>query len=357
MSSKKWTDEEVEFLKQVWIHIDCNNWEQYFPDRTFESVRLKAKRLKAGRKKGSVGISADWMAAALAKVREGRTLSKKETDEISKLLEVNGVEINRKDHRPTVTEKSHKVKARVKGGEVTFGLFSCTHLGSKWQQLTALNRFYDDIVARGGNLFFHAGDLTDGASGFHKGFEYGLFAHGADEQRDYTIDNYPRREGCHTHVVSGNHDLSFKKESGFNIVRAVCAHRDDMTYGGDWVADYELPGGFRLRIRHGQGGQAHARSWKLQKIIQSLDLRDEPPHCYGAGHWHYPCWLPVEQGVSAFMLPAFQGMTGYAKSLPTVSKSNVGGFAITYQVDTDGDFLPGSIRAEFLEYPELENDY
>lgn len=352
----KWTKEEVADLKKMWGKATRADLAEMFPGRTFDSIRYKAKTLELERRKTRNSNSVDWMADALERAAEGKTLTKKQTDALAKMLETNGVEIVRNDRRKKEPE-SKEVKIKTKGGEVVFGLLSCPHQGSKWEQNTALNRFYDDVIERGGSIFFNAGDLTDGAVSMHKGFEYGLHCHGADEQRDYAIEAYPRRDGCHTYVISGNHDLSFKKESGFNIVRAVCSQRDDMSYSGDWVADFTLPGGFRLRIRHGQGGASYARSYKLQKVMGSLDLRDDPPDLYAIGHWHYPCWLPVEQGVSAFMLSAFQGLTGYAKSLPTVSKSHVGGFVVTYQLDDEGKYLPGSIKTEFLEYPELDRDW
>lgn len=353
----KWTDEEVVDLKRVWGKANRGDLAEMFPGRTFDSIRYKAKSLDLERRRTRSNCSVDWMADALERAATGKTLTKKQTNEIAKMLEANGVSIDRNEKRKPEKKKFDVDAKPTKAGEVVIAVFSCTHGGSIWEQSTALNRYYDDVVERGGHLFFHAGDLADGAVSMHRGFEYGLHAHGADAQRDHIINNYPRREGCTTHVISGNHDLSFKKESGFNIVRAICAHRDDMIYGGDWVADYELPGGFKLRIRHGQGGQAYARSWKIQKSIGSLDLRDDPPDLYGLGHYHYPCWLPVEQGVSAFMLPAFQGLTGYAKSLPNVSKSHVGGFIVTYQLDSKDKYLPGSIKAEFMEYPELERDF
>ena len=356
---KKWTDQEIGRLKKAWSTATRDDLARLFPGRSFDSVRYKAKSLGIERRQTRENPSASWMTEILEKTAAGKTLTKQQTDRLATVLEGNGISIDRTTNQPGRFKDSHRrlqIKS-WKGNTYAFGLISCSHLGSKWQQLTALHEFYDELARRKIPLCLHAGDLTDGAVSMHKGFEYGLHAHGADAQRDYALQHYPQRPGIETHVISGNHDLSFKTESGFNIVRAICAHRDDMHYCGDWVADIELPGRFRVRLRHGRGGTSYAKSYKLQKIIGSLDLHDDPPNLYAVGHWHTAIWMPNQQGVSAFLLAAFQGMTDFAKSLTNVNKSVVGGWIVTYQVDGAGGHLPASIAAEFIEFPELEKDY
>lgn len=357
MKSKPWTDEEVNLLIKNWKKSTREDLEKIFPHRTFDAVRYKAKVLGIENRKTRNSNSADWMADVLERTAEGKTLDKKQTDRLAALLEANGVEISRTTNDTAAKKPVRQVGIKSWDGPTySFGLISCSHLGSKYQQLTALNDFYDELERREIPICLHAGDLVDGASSFHKGFEYGLFAHGADEQRDYAIEVYPHRAGIETHIISGNHDLSFKKESGFNVVKAVCAHRKDMTFCGDWWADMQLPGEFKVRLRHGRGGGSYAKSYNIQRIISSLNLHDDPPNLYAVGHYHTAIWLPNQQGVSAFLISAFQGMTDFAKSLVNVHSSVVGGWIITYQID-EGRALPASVKAEFIEYPEVYKDF
>lgn len=351
----KWTDEEIALLRQAWPYITSKNWDQWFPGRTYESVRHKAKCLKiSSSAQGITKSKNSWAVDAIAKIQAGEILDKATADKFFPIMEAAGYNISRSTLEP-MEAKSKRIEARV-SDRYSFGLYSCTHAGSRWQQWTSLNRFYDEVIAKGGKAFFHAGDLSDGLHKMHRGMEYGQHAIGADAQRDYCIKNFPQREGIKTHVISGNHDLSFVKDSGFNLVKAVCARREDMEYAGDWVADYNLPGGFRMKVRHGQGGLSYSLSYKLQKLCEKLDRRKQPPHLYAVGHWHTPAALAEYQGIYSMLLPAFQGMTPFASSLG-IDFSHVGGYFVAYDIDQHGNFIEGSIQTELLSYPEMAHDY
>jgi predicted phosphodiesterase len=82
---------------------------------------------------------------------------------------------------------------------------SCTHLGSKYQQVTALRDFceYAAKVAKV-DAFVHGGDFGDGPTSRHKN-PTEVFKHDYGASRDYLVDTLPRT-GKPWYVISGNHD-------------------------------------------------------------------------------------------------------------------------------------------------------
>lgn len=246
---------------------------------------------------------------------------------------------------------------RFRGQAFRFAVISCTHLGSRYQQLTHLNTFYTTLARRRINLVLHCGDVTDGSSHMHVGMEYEQFMHGYRAQRNYVIENYPSRSGIETWMISGNHDLSFQKDVGADIVEDICEAREDMRYLGQWGATIELPivgESMRLkaRILHGSGGVAYARSYKLQKIVEQL-APEQKPNMLFAGHWHTSAHLPAYRNVEALSMGCFQAQTGYLLSkglYPTVS-----GLIVTVWPDEKGI---ARVQYEWVPFYEMkEEDY
>jgi predicted phosphodiesterase len=222
--------------------------------------------------------------------------------------------------------------SRWTGAKYTFAVVADTHLGSKYQQITHLNTFYSICAKRRIPLVLHVGDLTEGNGKMYRGQVYEMFAQGADAQRDYVVNNYPKRKGITTYVISGNHDQSFIKTDGYNIVMAICQQRTDMVYIGDDVAYYML-GNIKIMLAHGTSGNAYAVSYKSQKLVEALP-GGEKPHLLFLGHYHNPNIIPGYRNVETVQMPAFQASTPYmrAKGL----HSFVAGLIVTIQEDKSG---------------------
>jgi len=252
---------------------------------------------------------------------------------------------------PSVSGKTFKVSpSYLSKNTFKFGVISCTHLGSKYQQMTHLTSFYEECGRQGANLVLHCGDLVDGEK-IYRGQEYELFLHGADAQRDYVINNYPRVDGLKTKIILGNHDESFWSNSGINVVKAVCEKRDDMEYLGDYLAYLEMAN-IRVGIMHAGGGVAYARSYKPQKIVEQLSP-EKKPHLMFIGHWHVACSIPRYRNVETFSLGAFQDQTPYLvrKGLDP----NVTGLIIEVLADSTGLL---SVKQEWIHYyVPVKNDF
>lgn len=208
------------------------------------------------------------------------------------------------------------------------GLISDTHLGSKYQQLTCLYDAYRILDEKDVDFILHAGDIVDGV-GVYRGQHQELFLHNAEEQRKYVEDVYPKpkKQGLKTYMIGGQHDRSFYKEGGYDIVEHICEHRDDLVYRGFYSAQFEVKG-LPIRLEHPGGGIAYARSYAPQKIVENMMgfintiPSAQKPALLLMGHWHTPLHLPVYMGVDSVTLPCFQAQTPYMQQhknmMPTV---------------------------------------
>lgn len=244
------------------------------------------------------------------------------------------------------------------------GLVSDTHAGSKYQQMTLLHDAYSHFDRVQTDFNLHAGDITDGLN-MYRGHTQELFLHGADDQRDYVVQNYPRSSrGTRTYIVGGNHDYSYYKQNGYDIVEHICAERDDLVYRGAVCAQFIVKD-FRIDLRHPDGGVAYARSYKPQKLIENMvgfyldvygsELTKYRPHACFMGHWHVPIHLPSYMGIDGYSLPCFQAQTPYlaAKGLmPAV------GYVIL-EISFDDDNHVTSIKEEYINLSKYikEKDY
>jgi predicted phosphodiesterase len=192
------------------------------------------------------------------------------------------------------------------------GLVSDTHFGSTCQQVTLLHEAYKTMASMGIKDVLHAGDLCEGNGKQFRGQIYEMFLHGADSMTDYTIKNYPRQKGITTHVIGGSHDYSFYKEDGNDILAKVAKARSDIKYLGMFGA-YMNFGNISLYLMHGSSGNAYARSYKMQKIIEQFSPTNKP-NILILGHYHTECFLPSYRNVIGVQMPCFQTQTNYLKA-------------------------------------------
>ena len=123
---------------------------------------------------------------------------------------------------------------------IRFAVGSDTHFGSKHIQVSALKRFIRIAVEEYEiEHFLWCGDMTAGV-GVYRGQQNDLYAHSADDQLDSFVQTFPVHKGVQHIMIGGNHDYSFMKQNGFNIVKSACDKRDDFTYAGFDYAEIPL---------------------------------------------------------------------------------------------------------------------
>lgn len=195
---------------------------------------------------------------------------------------------------------------------------SDTHLGSKLCRYHAIDTAYKIIDQEGVKTVYHCGDVVDGI-GMYRGHHFELLKHSYQDQKWDVVDNYPKVEGVTTYMISGNHDASFLRAIGADILEAVAKERKDLIYLGQVEAEIEIAQGVRLRLWHPGGAPNYAKSYRLQRAIDSMEGGTKP-NILAVGHYHYDFYMS-HRNIHALQVPCFQGQSLYLKEkglMPTV---------------------------------------
>lgn len=302
-----YTEKETDIIKKYYGVITVREIKRlHLPHRTEGSIRGKAVRL---------GLKSNLSMKKMEETQPITDSSISDRDLLEELGRRGYSSVKRKIPKVDETYRWPKLLEPIE-----IGVIADTQLGSKHQQITHLNRFYDFCHERGIQVMLNCGDVVEGNGKIYRGQVYDLFLHGADAQIDYTVDAYPKRDGMVTYLIGGNHDESFYKSDGNEVLKHICDRRDDMLYLGMYGAYLKL-GNISIYLMHGDGGVAYARSYKLQKIIEQM-APQKKPHILLVGHWHVANHLPMYRNVEGLQLGCFQSQTNYMKRkgiYPTIS--------------------------------------
>lgn len=187
-------------------------------------------------------------------------------------------------------------------------LISDTHLASKYDRLDILRYLYDKAEDKGVKHILHSGDFTDGRSNRPEQV-YELREPSYEGQVQYCVDKYPEFSGK-TYVIQGNHDDWWYKSAGSEIVKSIAQQRDDIEYLGADVADMKI-GKLKIRLFHGSGGGAYAKSYKLQKYLDTIPL-EERPDILQTGHIHQSFYMKQDQ-THCFQTSCLEDQTPYCR--------------------------------------------
>lgn len=189
-------------------------------------------------------------------------------------------------------------------------LISDTHLASKYDRLDILRYLYQEAEDKNVNYILHSGDVTEGRSNRDDQI-YSLKEVSYTGQRDYVVDKYPQ-SNIPTYMIAGNHDLWWVKRAGCDIVKDICDKREDLTYLGSDCEDLKI-GKLRIRLYHGKGGSSYAKSYKLQKYLDSVAL-EERPHILQTGHIHQAFYYKQDK-THCFQTSCLQDLTPFERSM------------------------------------------
>lgn len=203
----------------------------------------------------------------------------------------------------------------TKGDRLRLAVVSCTHLGSKFQQITALREFCAYARKAKVDAFVHVGDLQDGPVRRHRN-PHEVFKHDYGAMLDYCVGTLPTT-GKPWYIIGGNHDGWWQDDGGPNLIRALCDRRDDATYLGQDLGYLRFKNTL-IEAFHYDSGSAYAYSYKAQKHIESLDAARKP-NVSLIGNFHKFCAL-YYRNVFAVQLPAFQAQTSWMARKSLVSE-------------------------------------
>lgn len=212
-------------------------------------------------------------------------------------------------NKPLKHEDVYKVKSDLE--HLKLLLISDTHLCSKYDRLDILRYLYEKAGDLGVRHVLHSGDFTDGKS-HRPEHVYELKEHSYEGQIQYCVEKYPRVEGVDTYVISGNHDDWWYKSAGSDIVKSIADRRDDIIYLGPDIADMKI-GNLKVHMFHGKGGQAYAKSYKAQKYLDAMPVK-ERPHILQLGHIHQAFFYQQDH-TSVFQTGCLEDQTPFTRSL------------------------------------------
>lgn len=251
--------------------------------------------------------------------------------------------------------------SRFKGKSYKHGLISDTHLCSKEQQLSFLRATYDYFESIGIKDVFHTGDLSEGNGKLYRGQIYELFINGADNQKDYIVENYPHKKDITTYIIGGSHDYSWYNEQGYDILKHISDERKDILYLGNAGAYIDLVsdkrGSVKIYLHHPDGGVPYAISYRAQKIIENFAPEAKPDIMY-FGHLHVTEYIPMYRNVCSILAGCFQAQTPYLRRKGLYP--HIGFWVIEIIVNDEDRDKPGiaGIKTEFRPfYVPKERDY
>lgn len=205
-------------------------------------------------------------------------------------------------------------------------LISDTHLASKYDRLDILKYLYAKADDQGIKHILHSGDFTDGRSNRPEQV-YELREASYEGQVEYCVDKYPTFDGK-TYVIQGNHDNWWYKSAGSEIVKSIAKQREDIVYLGPDVADMKI-GNLKIRLFHGSGGGAYAKSYKLQKYLDTIPLA-EKPDILQTGHIHQSFYMKQDK-THCFQTSCLEDLTPYCRGMGLANDKSV------WWVDVDFD--------------------
>ena len=189
-------------------------------------------------------------------------------------------------------------------------LISDTHLGSKYDRIDILKYLYNKAEEENVKYILHSGDFTDGRSNRPEQV-YELREPSFEGQVEYCIDKYPKFSGK-TYVIQGNHDDWWYKNAGSEVVKAIAKQRDDIIYLGADIADMRI-GNLKVRLFHGSGGGSYAKSYKIQKYLDTIPM-SERPDILQTGHIHQSFYMKQDK-THCFQTSCLEDQTPYCRSM------------------------------------------
>jgi len=247
--------------------------------------------------------------------------------------------------------KRHPIHLELpsKDNTLTFGAVADTHLGSRFEALDQLHAIYERFEGEGVTEVLHAGDIIDGHD-VYKGQRYEIHAQGWEEQRKWTVDNYPSAKGITTNFIVGNHDQSFKKAANIDVGHSLMKDRPDMNYlGADYanvVFKTENKRKFTVGLMHPGGGSAYALSYKPQKIVEQLEGGTKP-NLLIIGHFHKAEFMPSYRNVAVLQAGCLQWQTPFMVTKGLAA--HVGAWIVRVCVQ-DRKMLADDIDARFIRF-------
>jgi len=168
---------------------------------------------------------------------------------------------------------------------IKIGVISDTHIGHKMFIPELLVKAFKYFKKEAVDGIYHIGDIVEGMSG-RDGHVYELSHIGGQAQVDYAVELFSMTD-LSIYAITGNHDLWLKKKAnvGFDVGKTLEQKLKNFTFLGEEEADVKLARNVIMKLFHPNDGSAYARSYKIQKLVESFE-GGKKPNILLQGHYH-----------------------------------------------------------------------
>jgi predicted phosphodiesterase len=194
--------------------------------------------------------------------------------------------------------------------EIVFGALTDSHIGSKYTDESYIVSALEEFEKQNCSFFIHAGDVTEGMSG-RDGHTYELTHIGYKAQKEASVRLFSKWKKP-AYYLSGNHDLWYmnKANIGADIVEDITQSIPNAVYLGQHEGDLII-NGITLKLWHGEDTGSYATSYRIQKLIESLNEKELPDALF-CGHTHKQGYF-FERNIQAVTLGSIQKQSAWMR--------------------------------------------
>lgn len=226
-----------------------------------------------------------------------------------------------------ILEKSKKLDINFEGNRVRIGVMTDTHIGHQKFYEQRMFAAFEEFKKAGVDFICHAGDVTEGMS-HRPGHIYELTHLGYDQQKKYAIELFGQWTDTDIYAISGNHDRWYIKSNGANIVGDIDRGLSNFKFIGHDTGDILLNDKVKINLWHGEDGNSYALSYRVQKIIESIQGGEKPSIMF-CGHTHKYVKL-FERNIHAISAGCMEDQTDWMRGKRIPAHIGFGIYDITF---------------------------
>ena len=226
-----------------------------------------------------------------------------------------------------ILEKSKKLDINFEGNRVRIGVMTDAHIGHQKFYEQRLFAAFEEFKKEKVDFVCHAGDVTEGMS-HRPGHIYELTHLGYDQQKKYAVELFGQWADTPIYAIDGNHDRWYIKSNGAMIVKDIDRELSNFHFIGHDEGDIKLNDKVSIRLWHGEDGNSYALSYRVQKILESLQGGDKPSIMF-CGHTHKYVKL-FERNVHAISIGCLEDQTKWMRGKRLAANPGFGIYDITF---------------------------
>lgn len=294
MSIKTITDEKIK-----------RNLEEYLIYGRTDNEATSRRYIREARKRGSL---CDWV----SHMEIGKGLKKNYSDKEIKL-------IAKAKRKPQVGVNLKKIS--FEGKTLKIAEAGDMHLGSKYFHEDVWDAFVEQANKDDIDMVLLSGDITDGFYPARLDAVLDLLYLGYEQQKSYAVEQLKKIHKP-MFLIAGNHDETYFKQNGSQIVKDICRELPNATYLGVHEADIVVSG-IKIKLWHGLDTTSRVVSARLQNLLDGFE-EDELPDIIFLAHSHKHCYI-YYRGVHAISGSSICSQSSWMRN---TNKKNDTGFNI-----------------------------